>query len=270
VRTSKQNFWLFSGVASLALCIGYMVAASDTSIASVAVPAVFGLIVTAFGLVSGATAEKKLEEVKEIVSNLNDKVAGETVAALQTSLIAFRSDLGKVSESVGKLLIVFTLFYAIGLLVGAQVRIRRLLSPDMNARLLPWHNTAAPPTTAEAMDWISVQEQLLAMGYSRQQIADLYQIQIKEWAKTTEIKENPQNPGRGEETKTPPNVDGAAKEQSPERNGSQKSLAARLVPGTDASDRMQRMRRPLYESPTPTPSASPTLTPCPSPSSSPG
>jgi len=51
---------------AIALVVDYMVGASSTPVGSFAVPAVFGLVVTALGFISGSGTDKKIEELKEL------------------------------------------------------------------------------------------------------------------------------------------------------------------------------------------------------------
>ncbi len=180
MRDMKQKIWLGLGIGAMAAVLGYMVGASSTPIAGVALPAIFGLVITAFGLVSNLGLEKKLENVSESIGK--DKAPD-----VQKKLDNIQNELRQIPGLMGKLLVVFTLLYMTGLVIGARARTNEWFAPSLPHKEieLPWaKNNELPPTSSDAIEWIALQQQLLQLGYTQAQIEHLYSIQINEWKET--------------------------------------------------------------------------------------
>ena len=185
----RQTLWLAVGIGSIALVVGYMVGASSTPVVSVAAPAVFGLVITAVGLLGGGSADKKLDALKELLTRAKTTTGeapeGVSLEQVGATLASVRQELSLQAARLGKMLVVFALFYVLGLSFGTYARVTNLYAPHVSRRL-PWDGADAagrPPTPADAIDWINLQEQLLALGYTQEQIADIYSIQVEEWKK---------------------------------------------------------------------------------------
>jgi hypothetical protein len=174
MKTIRQSIWAILGIASIAVVLGYMVGASSTPVVGVVIPIIFGLAVTALGFFSSSSIERKLKEVRELIKENNS-------LEIPQSLSHFSSDLKKMPNQLGKLLLIFTLFYAFGLMTGTKARINEWFIP-VRERQLPWTASGrVPPTAADAVDWIALQEELIHLGYSRGHIDHLYSIQVTEW-----------------------------------------------------------------------------------------
>jgi hypothetical protein len=192
MRHGQQTLWLGLGVGSIALVVGYMVGASSTPIVSVAVPAVFGLVITAVGFLRSTGIEEKISALKKTLdraaiasnsANEAEKVSSDPSTQIDSLLASVRQELSVTPERLGKVLVFFTVFYIVGLSFGTYARIAQIFSPP-TPRHLPWADVAnirRPPTAEDAIDWIGVQEQLLALGYSQAQVSELYAIQVDEW-----------------------------------------------------------------------------------------
>lgn len=169
---SAQGVLLF-GIASVAAVVGYMAGGSATPVANVAIPAVFGLVVTAVGLLHAGQPGKELVELVQAAEK-NEHAARE--------LLAYRARSASAPVRVGLALVVFAVVYLAAATVGAKVRIERLLAPLPQAQAFPWEGAAMkPPTLAAALEWMAVQTRLTALGYGRDDIAALYEIQQTEW-----------------------------------------------------------------------------------------
>lgn len=173
-KSFKRNVWFVLGIGSIAAVLGYMVGASKTPVVGVAIPAIFALVLTAVGLVSGASIGKKFDAVKELVNKAES-------SDIEKVLDAIRSETKTVPNRLGKVLLGFTILYAIGLLAGTRARVNNWFAPAYEQQL-PWISSNHPPPTAsEAVDWIALQEQLIELGYNRTQIDQIYSIQVAEW-----------------------------------------------------------------------------------------
>jgi hypothetical protein len=190
----KQTFWLGVGIGSIALVVGYMVGASQTPVISVVAPAVFGLVITALGFIGGSGSDKKIEVLKELLAQVKSIPQEESIAAkidvehlgqVEREIAVIKDEIILTPERVGKMLVIFTSFYILGLSFGTYARVTNLYSPTV-ARKLPWvssPNIKRPPTSADAVDWIALQDQLLERGYTTEQINEIYKIQVDEWDK---------------------------------------------------------------------------------------
>jgi DNA-binding transcriptional MerR regulator len=233
----KQITWLAFGIGSIALVVGYMVGGSQTPVVSVAVPAVFGLVITALGFIGGSSAGKKIDEIKDLLPLAkvegSAKVEGGAEAAdaellrqVERKLTSIKKELSLSPERIGKLLVVFTSFYVAGLAFGTYARITNLYAPSP-VRQLPWADAAngrRPPTSADAIDWVTLQEQLLSLGYNKAQIAEIYSIQAEEWNRqqaASAVQPTAQN-------QTDQNGSAAAKEQKGDGGGHNPKLSEKL------------------------------------------
>jgi hypothetical protein len=224
MRTPKQTLWLISGIGLIAVISGYMVGASQTPVVSVAIPAVFGLIVTGLGFIGSSNVEKKLEPIKEALDKNN-------LTQAQNTLASINNELEKNPDRIGKILVAFSAFYIIGLAFGTYARVTNLYVPNAT-RQLPWEQSAdiqSPPTVSDAIEWIKLQEELLGLGYTREQIRNIYAIQVAEWNRQKQISSNNNSSntntssGSGEQTNTTIN-------QNSNSQGKRGKLSGRITP----------------------------------------
>lgn len=190
----RSQFVLVAGIAFVAATIGYMTGGSGTPVVSVAIPAVFGLVVTALGLLQASQPSKELLEYL--------KVEG-TKADQQPEIIEYRKRSESAPLRVGVALLVFSTFYMTGVTFGAKVRIEGLLLPNREAKPFPWLDSSnPPPSLALALEWIALQSRLSDLGYKSEQISVLYAIQVAEWERAkTQARPNPNASDRDDATK---------------------------------------------------------------------
>ena len=192
-----QQLLLLLGIAFVAATVGYMAGGSGTPVASVAIPAVFGLVVTALGLLQAAQPNKDLLEYL--------KSSGEK-ADTQPDIVEYRKRTKSAPARIGIALIVFSSAYLVAATFGAKVRIDNVLAPKKEAREFPWAKSdTKPPTIAAALEWMALQARLNELGYETDRISVLYAIQVAEWkslaaqaevaASAPERSETPPKPG---------------------------------------------------------------------------
>lgn len=164
---------LLLGIAFVAATVGYMAGGSGTPVASVAIPAVFGLVATALGLLQASQPSKDLLEYLKSVGEKGDS---------QPDVVEYRRRVKSAPGRIGIALIVFSIAYLAGATVGAKIRIDGLLAPKPQASEFPWaKNDTPPPTIAAALEWMALQARLSELGYEPDRIAVLYAIQVAEW-----------------------------------------------------------------------------------------
>lgn len=168
-----SNAVLLVGIASVAAVVGYMAGGSATPVASVAIPAVFGLAVTALGLLQATQPSKDL---LEFIRSLGKD------ADTQPDIVEYRQRVRTAPVRVGIALTVFSACYIVAATYGASVRINKALVQAPSAKPFPWQDAdTPPPTISSALEWLALQSRLSELGYSDQQIASLYAIQTSEW-----------------------------------------------------------------------------------------
>jgi proteasome assembly chaperone (PAC2) family protein len=104
---------LLAGISAVGITLGYMVGASATPVVSVAVPAVFGLVLAALGLLQKNAPPKELLEFL--------KASGEDAAKIP-EIAEFRRISKQGAQRVGASLLVFSLSYIMGLAAGSLLR----------------------------------------------------------------------------------------------------------------------------------------------------
>lgn len=170
---------LVFGIAFVGATLGYMVGGSASPVVSVAVPAVFGLIATAIGLMQGNALSK---DVLEVLKAHGDK------ANEFPEIREIRRRSKSAPLNIGISLIVFSIAYLSAATFGAKVRIDNLLATRPQAPSFPWASSAAkPPNIAAALDWIALQGALSDLGYDEGRIKQLYEIQTRDWTSRTVI-----------------------------------------------------------------------------------
>jgi len=169
---------LTTGVAFVAGTLGYMVGGSATSVVAVAVPVVFGLVVSSIGLMQASQPSK---EILDLI-----KTAGDKADTIQ-EVIDYRARTKFAPKRIGITLIVFSIaYFAFGTL-GAYVRINHLLGKRAPAHAYPWvKSETKPPTVSAALEWVELQSRLLELGYEESRILEIYEIQVNEWKEEVE------------------------------------------------------------------------------------
>lgn len=142
------------GISCFALAIGLMVGASNSPVVGVAITSVFGLFVALFGLFNKNSDKEQIE--------VNPLVIADT----------------------GKLFFLFSVTLAAGIYLGVEYRNYK----PVEEKQFIWDSQLKPPSTAyEALDWIALRESLVKLGYSHNQIRDLYRIRLNENVDTTMV-----------------------------------------------------------------------------------
>ena len=164
---------LLIGIAFVAAALGYMVGGSGSPVASVAIPAVFGLVATALGVLQAANPTKELLEYL--------KAEGANADCLP-EIVDYRERTRQAPARIGIALIVFSACYVGAATVGAKVRIDNSLATKRTAQPFPWSDSGTkPPTIAAALEWMALQARLSELGYDSRKIAELYTLQVAEW-----------------------------------------------------------------------------------------
>jgi hypothetical protein len=148
--------WLYAGIISTGVVIGYMVGASRSSVVGTAIPGVFTVLVFGFEALSSfkhSTATRKHEP---------EQSQPPATPTLFTP--------------IGKILTLFSIAYFASMLLGTEVRAYVLRGKETE---FPWPKSAQPANVEDALDWITVQSHLKEYGYSSEQIKQLYQLPRK-------------------------------------------------------------------------------------------
>lgn len=151
-------FTFASGIGSLALLLGFLVGASNSPVAGIALTATFGLATAALSLYQKSDAGDSSENP----ANESKKTANARKSAFATLTM------------LGQLFIVFTITFFVGL--GGGVYVKHLQSVAEPAPPFPWQGQEAPPSARIAIDWILVQKHLRSAGYSYSQISEIYKF----------------------------------------------------------------------------------------------
>lgn len=154
----KDLLWLSTGLGLLAFVLGALVGASHSPVAGVTITAAFGLAIPVFSFVHAKESHKRSDDQQNIAASSSRELA-----------------------KAGKLLALFSLTFCLGLIVGAYSRVYDWPSARQQARKLPWTDKNAPIRAVHAIDWLVIQNHLLALGYTEEQIEQLYSIQFAAW-----------------------------------------------------------------------------------------
>ena len=165
---------LSAGVLAIAIVLGYMVAASGTPVAAVAIPAAFGLVVAGIGLLH-QTPKSAAVSVGAAPTQAEDK----REASASGTPPVHRS----APMRYGVALICFALGFAGGLALGATARLDGWFSPKAQLIQFTWvrYGLAEPPSAEAALYWLYLQGVLQARGFSDDQMKALYLLQAKDW-----------------------------------------------------------------------------------------
>ena len=169
----EDRIFVALGVGFVGLTVGYMAGGSASPVISVAIPAVFGLVVTAVGLLQAVQPNKDYVELV--------RTYGEEAKNIP-EIAEYRSRAKAAPANVGIALVVFCICYLSAATIGAKVRIEGLLVTKIAPPAFPWAKSAiAPPTIESALEWIALQSKLRSLGYADQRIQSLFEIQVLEW-----------------------------------------------------------------------------------------
>lgn len=168
-----DDYWLAGGIGSVGLVLGLMVGASATPVVAVAVPTIFALAAGAVGLIQSSQVNKDLAETIKSLGKQGRE---------QPELAVLREHLRTAPRRLGLALLVFSICFLLGAVLGSTARVAKWQVADRTAPPLPWQNNPVrPPTAQGALEWIAVQHQLRELGYGQAEIEKLYDIQALEW-----------------------------------------------------------------------------------------
>lgn len=154
-----EEMLLFSiGIAFIAALLGFLVGASESPVAGIALTATFGIVATGLALHQKAAT---------VTPNSLPPVPASEVSQAQ---------LVTALKSLGVVLIVFTLTFAGGLTLGVWSKLQSHIA-EPQTRLV-WQGAQRPTTAKKALDWIMVQRKLKDMGYTDKQVLEIYKIDI--------------------------------------------------------------------------------------------
>ncbi len=184
MRTVKSDsLWTGLGLSLFSATLGLLVGASQTPVAGVLVTALFGVVVATIGLFDNRKIATKLDALRPELSRLS--ISGERFDEEKIASVLGQS-LVPDSARVGKLLFFFSAFFLLGMVGGALLRVNAWPTPKSAAIRFPWSPQTAPTMPYNALDWLVIQDSLLKMGYSEEQVRLLYGLQYSAWKKSGE------------------------------------------------------------------------------------
>ncbi len=187
--TPIRLYWFSLGIGSSALILGVLVGASQSPVAGVAITATFGVVAAALAVWQKSAIERKLELIST-QNGISDTNTPSFQSAVET-LGRIETDIRDALNRLGRLLVLFSLAFILGIILGAQVRVGQWPKKNLIPKTFPWANSEAPGRIEDAVDWIVVQERLRDAGFSQGQISNLYALQIKEWKEHPLSRVNP-------------------------------------------------------------------------------
>lgn len=174
---NKNLIWFLIGISSLSILLGFLTGASSSPVAGVVITSAFGLVAAVFGLYHKISIEKKLELIN--LSNQRDNAQDQSETEYESANRNYENIEPSFYVSlnkVGQLLAVFSVMFLVGLSCGISIRIGDWLAPSIKIKQLPWVGSNEPTQTESAIDWVIVQEKLLRLGYSEEQVKIIYKI----------------------------------------------------------------------------------------------
>ena len=154
------------GVASLALLLGFLVGASSSPVAGVAVTAGFAMVAAALAYMQSST-----------VGDPSSQGGGKPTKAAEARALSVAT-----LNSVGRVLMLFSVAFAAGIALGIWARTSHGAAHE--SVNFPWKAASAPTSARQAIDWILVYRHLRQLGYTDPQIAEIYRLNLE--AKKTE------------------------------------------------------------------------------------
>lgn len=148
-----MNKWIYIGYFAFTLSLGFIIGASNSPVIGAFLSSLFGILIALLSARSDASAKGFFLNKSELTN-------------------------------LGKLLFGFSIFLIVGLLIGESYRTGRFSTKSRN---FIWSGKTMPTSTYEALDWIILEEKLSKLGYSRDKIAELYDIRITERIKLDSI-----------------------------------------------------------------------------------
>lgn len=163
-----RYLWLYIGVLSVGAVLGYMVGASNSPVVGTAIPSVFGLVVLAIGAI---------KDRGRPATSGGTEVESEERRGMNHLFSSFHS-----ARPLGIMLTIFSVTYFAALLGGTEVRAASIKNAPPH---FPWPNAKPPANVEDALEWLAVQQQLIAYGYSPEQVQALYALPRAQRAQLT-------------------------------------------------------------------------------------
>lgn len=162
INTMKFKLtWILIGSSTFSIVLGFLIGASNSPVLGAALSSLIGIAVALIGLVN----KEKNEVVKFEVKNLG---------------------------IIGKLLFSFSICLFVGVISGEYYRNDAV--PFLQEKQYFVWGEHPPKNTYEAFDWVVVTHKLKQLGYTKNQIEELYQIRLKELAQEELANEHPTIP----------------------------------------------------------------------------
>ena len=154
-KPEKENFksnWLTLGVSAFSVVLGFLIGASNTPVLGAALGSVFAILLALLGLIK----KEKGQSFKIRLENI---------------------------DYVGKLLFIFSFLLFLGVITGENYRNGKIIGEKES--VIPWTNNP-PSNTYEALDWIVLAKKMEILGYSSNQIQEIYKIRSAEVSRIQE------------------------------------------------------------------------------------
>lgn len=178
------NIIFLIGLALTTACVGFMVGASETPVAGIIIPAIFGVVASLLGAVQRTQLLQAIQDRRKSADQESDKAA-------QNNLADILEDFEKTSLRVGIALIVFALAYFTSLITGIAFRVSRwhevflpsspviaaaasTPAPIETEKSFPWPEDEIFSDAEIALNWLCFQELLIFAGYSHERVQTLY------------------------------------------------------------------------------------------------
>lgn len=234
------QFILLMGIACVGAALGYMVGGSASPVVAVAVPAIFGLVVTALSLMQGA---KPSSEIFDLIKALGKR------ADAVPEVIDFRNKARSAPARLGFSLIIFSVSFIFFATFGADARINNTLVSKPAAPTFPWaQSVTKPPNIIAALEWLALQGRLNELGYDDTRIKELYELQAQNWKALPPALQPTGNPEKtvspGGSSLTPPVNDATVLEWLKNFNSVKGSPFANQPP-QDLVDKLKGLRDPI-------------------------
>ncbi len=147
------------GLSLLSVLFGFLVGVSSSPVLGVFITGVFGLLVAVIGIKSNKQETISIDLNKQISTVQNN----------------FRI--------AGMMILVFVPLFLISVGIGSALR-NSSWPFKVNEKQFIWDESNKPNSAYEAIDWIIVQNKLVSMGYSEEQVKYLYRLQKNKNAKS--------------------------------------------------------------------------------------
>jgi hypothetical protein len=146
------------GLSALAFVVGFLVGASASPVAGIAISALFGIVATA------VTMYRRTVVQHNGSSAPSQTQSGRTIAT------------PSVVGPLGTIFLAFAVALASG--IGLGIYLRVVKPAHTYQKHFVWRGRQAPPNIRAALDWAVVGDRLAQMGYSQKDIVGLYELYL--------------------------------------------------------------------------------------------